>query len=63
MFFNESTAVMYLKLGTTASTTSYTVQIPAGGYYELPGPIVYTGNIDAVWSSNASGAVRVTELS
>jgi hypothetical protein len=60
-FFNDSTAVLYLKLGTTASTTSYTVQIPAQGYYELPSGSQYTGAIDGIWSA-ANGAVRITEL-
>lgn len=61
MFFNDSTAILYLKMGTTASTTSYTVQIPAGGYYELPSPSVYTGIIQGIWSA-VNGAVRITEL-
>jgi len=61
-FYNDSTTTLYLKLGTTASTTSYTVQLPPNGYYELPMP-VYTGAIDGIWSADASGAVRITELS
>lgn len=61
-FFNDSTSVLYLKLGATASTTSYTVQIPSNGYYELPGVAVYTGAIDGIWSS-ANGNARITELS
>lgn len=61
-FFNDSTATLYLKLGTTASTVSYTVQIPGLGYYELPVGPIYTGEIDGIWSS-AVGAVLVTELS
>ncbi len=60
MFYNESTAILYLKLGTTASITSYTVQIPPSGYYELPLPC-YTGEIDGIWASS-TGAVRITEL-
>lgn len=60
--YNESTQILYLKLGTTASVTSYTVQIPASGYYELPGITVYTGQIDGIWAS-ANGNARVTELS
>lgn len=60
MFYNDSTSTLYLKLGVTASTTSYTVQLQAGGYYELPSPI-YTGEIDGIWSA-ANGAVRITEL-
>lgn len=61
-FYNDSTATLYLKLGTTASTTSYTVQLVAGAYYELPGNQVYTGAIDGIWAS-ATGAVRITEIS
>lgn len=62
--FNESSAVAYVKLGKNASTTDYTVQIAASGYYELP-PLprggVYRGQIDAVWAS-ATGAMQVTEI-
>lgn len=61
-FYNDSTATLYLKLGTTASTTSYTIQLPPQGYYEIPVGAVYTGAIDGIWSS-ATGAVLVTELS
>ncbi len=57
-FFNESSAILYLKYGATASLTSYTVQIQPGGYYEMPQPI-YSGIVDGLWSS-ASGTVRVT---
>lgn len=56
--FNDSTAVLYLKYGTTASATSYTVQIAAGGYYEFPQP-VYDGQVDGIWAS-ANGNARVT---
>jgi len=56
--FNDSTAVLYLKFGTTASTTSYTVQVAAGGFYEFPLP-VYAGEVDGIWSS-ATGSARVT---
>lgn len=57
--YNDSAQVLYLKLGTTASTTSYTVQVPAQGYWELP--VRYTGRIDGIWAS-ASGNAYVTEL-
>jgi hypothetical protein len=60
-FYNDSTQVCYLKFGATASTTSYTVQMAAGAYYELPGPHVYSGIIDGIWAS-ANGSMRVTEL-
>lgn len=58
--YNDSTAILYLKFGATASATSYTVQLPAAGYYELPQP-VYTGILDGIWAS-ANGNARVTEL-
>lgn len=58
--YNDSTAVLYLKLGATASTSSYTVQVPTGGFYELPAPY-YRGVIDGIWSA-ANGNARVTEL-
>jgi hypothetical protein len=62
---NESTAVLYVKFGATATTSSYTVAIPAtvsgiGGYWEMPSPI-YTGIIDGIWAS-ANGNARITEL-
>lgn len=60
-FFNNSTANCFLKLGTTASTSSFTVKIDPNGYYELPFP-GYTGRIDAIWDA-ANGALLVTELS
>lgn len=60
-FFNDSTNILYLDLsGGVASTTSYSVQVPPGGYFELPEPC-YTGLITAI-SPVASGTVRVTEI-
>ncbi len=57
--WNDSTAVLYLKFGATASTTSYTVQLAAGAYYEFPQP-VYAGVVDGIWAA-ANGAARTTE--
>lgn len=56
--YNDSTAVLYLKFGSTASNASYTVQIAAGGYYEFPQP-VYSGPVDGIWAS-ANGNARLT---
>jgi hypothetical protein len=58
--FNDSTAVLYLKFGTVASSTSHTVQIAAGGYYEFPIPL-YTGAVTGRWSAT-NGNARTTEL-
>jgi hypothetical protein len=57
---NDSTSMLYLKYGATASATSYTYAIEAGGTWEMPGPI-YTGVIDGIWTS-ANGNARTTEL-
>lgn len=57
--FNEGTATCYMKLGSDASTTSYTLQITNGGYYELP--YRYTGIIEGVTSSG-SATLRITEI-
>lgn len=56
--YNDSTAVLYLKYGATASATSYTVQLAAGQYYEFPQP-VYAGHVDGIWAS-ANGNARLT---
>lgn len=56
-FYNDSSAILYLKEGTTASTTSFTTKLFPEGYYET----TYTGAIDGIWAS-ATGACRITEL-
>ena len=57
--YNESGAIAYIKLGSTASTSSYSIQIAIGGYYEVP--FGYTGNIDGITSSGTA-ILRVTSL-
>lgn len=56
---NDSTASLYIKLGATASTSSYTVKLLQDDYFEIP--FAYTGIIDGIWSS-ATGNARITEL-
>ena len=58
--YNDSTAILYVKFGTTASTTSFTIKMQPDGYYEIP--FGYTGRIDGIWAS-ATGSARVMELS
>lgn len=60
ILFNDSTSVLYMKFGTGASTTSFTVPIAAADYYEMPEP-VYAGQINGIWLA-ANGAARITEL-
>jgi hypothetical protein len=61
MVYNDSGAILYLKFGSGASSTSHTVQVPASGYYEVPGPGPYGGVITGAWAT-ATGSARVTEV-
>lgn len=56
--FNDSTALLYVKFGTTASTTSFKVILSASAYFEIPAG--YTGRIDGIWAS-ATGTARIDE--
>lgn len=58
-FQNEGTAACLLKMGATATTSSYSVSIASGSYYELP--FHYTGIIDAITASGTA-QMRITEL-
>lgn len=59
--YNDSTSPLDVKFGVTASATSFTVRIAAGGYYEMPWDHVYQGQIDGIWDA-ANGNARITEL-
>ena len=58
--YNDSSSAMYLAFSSTASTSTYTVKISSGGYYEMTDP-VYVGALSAVWDT-ATGNARITEL-
>jgi hypothetical protein len=57
--FNDSIATMYLKLGSGASSTSFTIALGRYEYYEVP--FGFTGRVNGYWSA-ATGSARVTEL-
>lgn len=57
--YNDSTADVYVKLGATASATSFTVKLFQDGFFTIP--FGYTGVIDCIWTS-ATGSARVTEV-
>ena len=62
--YNDSSALLYVKLGATASTSSFTAILSGnsggyGGYFEVP--FGYTGVIDGIWAS-ATGNARITEV-
>jgi hypothetical protein len=56
---NDSTATLYVKCGSTASATSYTVRLFANDYWECP--FGYTGIVTGIWGS-ATGSARMTEF-
>lgn len=60
MIYNGGSTTLNVKFGTTASATSFTVQIAVGGYYELPLPL-YCGKVDGIWTGSPTGNAQVTE--
>lgn len=58
--YNNSTAILYVKCGATASTSSFTMQMATETFWEVPAG--YTGRIDGIWAS-ANGNAMVTEFS
>lgn len=59
VLFNEGAAKAWIKLGATASTTSYTVQLGAGGSFITPEG--YTGEISAIFQTT-TGSIQISEL-
>jgi hypothetical protein len=58
--FNEGAGNLHITLGTaTTSTSSYTVRLSAGDYYEVPAN--YTGLIGGIFAT--AGTARVTQVS
>lgn len=60
LFFNDSTATLYLKFGVGAAPSSFTVKIAPGGYADMS-DVVYTDIITGVWDA-ANGYCNITEL-
>lgn len=58
---NTDANTVYVKCGTTASLTDFTVAIPPGGTWVMDQPI-YTGRIDAIWAADGSGSLIGTEF-
>lgn len=59
-FYNDVNTAAYVKLGATATVSSFTVKMTPQSYYELPSP--YTGIIDALWDAGGIGSMRITEI-
>lgn len=62
IIFNDSTATLYVKFGSTASLTSFTYKVDPYGTLEMLGSRIYTGIVTGIWDS-ATGNARNTELS
>lgn len=56
--YNDSTAILYIRMQATASTSNFSVKLFPEDFYEVP--FGYTGIIDGIWAS-ATGNARVTE--
>ena len=58
--FNEGAGNLHITLGTgTTSTSSYTVRLSSGDYYEVPSN--YTGLVGGIFAT--AGTARVTQVS
>jgi hypothetical protein len=58
---NDSSAVLFVKCGTTASSTDHTARLLQYAYYEVP--FGYTGRIDGIWATDPNtGGARITEF-
>jgi hypothetical protein len=58
--FNDSTAILYINYGATASSSAFTEKVEPGGSWYMEQPI-YTGVVNGIWSA-ANGNARTTEL-
>ncbi len=59
LYNDDTAAILKIKLGTAASTSSFTYAMPPGGYFEVP--FGYTGIVTGI-ASVATGNARITEL-
>jgi hypothetical protein len=58
--FNDSSAELYLKYGSGATSTSKKLTVPSKGFWEMPPGSTYTGVIHGAWAS-ATGAADIGE--
>lgn len=58
---NEGSTILYLAFAATASTSAYTVQVPATtGQFTLDPTSGYGGPISGIWAGSPTGNARVT---
>jgi hypothetical protein len=56
--YNDSTAVLYVKLGANVNSTDFTVKLYKDDTYEAP--FAWIGEISGIWAV-ADGAAQITE--
>lgn len=61
VFVNLADKACYINFGATASSTSFTYKLAAGGTLEMPSP-VFTGHVYGVWETSPTGSIYITEL-
>ena len=64
---NNSTEILFVKMGATATTADYSVEIPArtatlATIWVMPPSPIYTGVVTGIWANNSSGSAKVTEF-
>lgn len=59
LIVNDSTVSLFVKYGTTATSDDWTYKLQAGESWRES---EYTGRIDGIWESDASGKARITEF-
>ena len=52
---------VYIKFGTTATTSDFSLYLAQNGIYTMTGQI-YTGAIDAIWAGDGTGYLVASEL-
>lgn len=57
---NNSSEALYVKLGSTATASDFTIKLFQDDYFEVP--YGYTGIITGIWANNSSGQAQVTEF-
>jgi hypothetical protein len=57
--YNDSDGAALVRLGAAATSSLFTLRIPANGYYE--DPTGYDGAVHVVWEAAGSGGMTVTE--
>ena len=58
--YNNSSGFVYVKLGSGASSSDFSIRMSGRSYYVLPSPI-YTGIVTAIWVSAGAGEMLITE--